>query len=92
MSSLQIGLQPQVTNYESHRIKSEKKKKVIRNNTVGPLLVVHLCFRKREGGGRKKNQSKLYFVVLQIRELEVWMIAEHHGSLSPPIVVSVIYN
>ena len=56
MSSLQIGLQPQVTNYESHRIKSKKKekKKVIRNNTVGPLLVVHLCFGKREGGGKKK--------------------------------------
>lgn len=91
MSSLQIGLQPQVTNYESHRIKSEKKKKVIRNNTVGPLLVVHLCFGKREGGGKKK-QPELYFIVLQIRELEVWMIAKHHGSLSPPIVVSMIYN
>lgn len=85
MSSLQIGLQPQVTNYESHRIKSEKKK-VIRNNTVGPLLVVHLCFGKR----KKKRES--YFVVLQIRELEACTVAGHHGSLSPPMALSVIYN
>lgn len=67
---------------------SRVKKKVIRNNTVGPLLVVHLCFGKKEG---KKNPEP-YFVVLQIRELEVGMVPGHHGSLSPPIVASMIYN
>lgn len=67
------------------------KKKVIRNNTVGPLLVFHLCFGKR-GEKKKKKQSKLYLVVLQIRELEVCTVAEHHGSLPPPRVVSLIDN
>lgn len=65
-----------------------KKKKVIRNNTVGPLLVVHLCFGKKEEG----NKPEPYFVVLQIRELEVCMVARHHGNPSPPIVASVIYS
>lgn len=68
---------------------SRVKKKVIRNNTVGPLLVVHLCFGKKEG---KKKKNEPYFVVLQIRELEVCMVAGHHGSLSPPIAVSMIYS
>lgn len=67
------------------------KKKVIRNNTVGPLLVVHLCFGKRERE-RKKKTTQLYFVLLQMRELGLCAVAGHHGSLSPPIVVSVIYN
>lgn len=67
---------------------SRVKKKVIRNNTVGPLLVVHLCFGER---GEKKKR-KPYFVVSQIKELEACTVARHHGSLSPPIVVSVIYS
>lgn len=60
-----------------------KKKKVIRNNTVGLLLAIHLCLEQGVG---------LCFVVSQIREIEGCMVAGHHGSLSLPIVVSMIYS
>lgn len=65
------------------------EKKVIRNNTVGPLLVRPLVLR---GGGGRAVFFVLQFVVLQIRELEVCTAAGHHGSLSPPVVVSAIHS
>lgn len=42
---------------------SRVKKKVIRNNTVGPLLVVHLCFGKRERERKKKNNPAVFCTV-----------------------------
>lgn len=65
-----------------------KKKKVIRNNTVGPLLVIYLCFRK----GVRGTKETSVFCSITDRELEPGVVAKHHGSVSPPIEASSIHS